>query len=136
MIFPPGLADGRRRAATTTRASRRLDSPDRDASRDAARCCRAHARHASRRTPLTFPPPRSRSLIISLTMDDEDPVDPRPDLEEACKPKCAKFVTAYEGCVGRVEKDTTGEAHCTGQYFDMWGCIDKCVAPNLFKHTK
>ena len=38
--------------------------------------------------------------------------------------------------VRRVEKDTTGEAHCTGQYFDMWGCIDKCVAPTLFKHTK
>jgi ubiquinol-cytochrome c reductase subunit 6 len=69
-------------------------------------------------------------------MDDEDPVDNRPDLEEACKPKCAKFIAAYEGCVGRVEKDTTGEAHCTGQYFDMWGCIDKCVAPTLFKHTK
>ena len=78
--------------------------------------------------PLTFPPPRSRSLNISRTMDDEDPVDPRPDLEEACKPKCAKFVTAYEGCVGRVEKDTTGEAHCTGQYFDFWHCIDHCVS--------
>jgi len=68
--------------------------------------------------------------------DDEDPVDHRPDLEEACKPKCAAFAAAYEACVGRVEKDTTGEAHCTGQYFDMWGCIDKCVAPSLFKNTK
>jgi ubiquinol-cytochrome c reductase subunit 6 len=63
-------------------------------------------------------------------------VDHRPDLEEACKPQCEKFVAAYDACVGRVEKDTTGEAHCTGQYFDMWGCIDKCVAPNLFKKTK
>eukprot|EP00740_Mantoniella_antarctica_P017755 CAMPEP_0181376868 /NCGR_PEP_ID=MMETSP1106-20121128/17567_1 /TAXON_ID=81844 /ORGANISM="Mantoniella antarctica, Strain SL-175" /LENGTH=70 /DNA_ID=CAMNT_0023495513 /DNA_START=44 /DNA_END=256 /DNA_ORIENTATION=+ len=68
--------------------------------------------------------------------DDEDPVDNRPDLEEACRPKCAAFQTAYEGCITRIEKDTSGEAHCTGQYFDMWSCIDKCVAPTLFKSTK
>ncbi|CAG9463530.1 unnamed protein product [Pedinophyceae sp. YPF-701] len=29
-----------------------------------------------------------------------------------------------------------GEAHCTGQYFDYWRCVDKCVAPKLFKHLK
>ena len=84
------------------------------------------------------PPPLGRlSDAPSLRRsDDEDPVDIRPELEEACKPKCAKFVAAYDACVERVAKDTTGEAHCTGQYFDLWGCVDKCVAPTLFKHTK
>lgn len=87
--------------------------------------------------PRPLPSSRSPSpLPSSRRSDDEDPVDHRPDLEEACKPKCAKFIAAYDACVARVEKDTTGEAHCTGQYFDMWGCVDKCVAPNLFKNTK
>jgi len=63
-------------------------------------------------------------------------VDHRPHLEEACKPKCQKFIDAYEACATRIEKDATGEAHCTGQYFDMWGCVDHCVAPKLFKDTK
>lgn len=38
-----------------------------------------------------------------------------------------QFWSEYEACIGRVEKDTTGEAHCTGQYLDFWKCIDKCV---------
>ncbi len=35
--------------------------------------------------------------------------------------------TLLQACTERIKKDTTGEAHCTGQYFDYWGCIDKCV---------
>lgn len=38
----------------------------------------------------------------------------------------------YEACVDRIKSDTTGEAHCTGQYFDYWSCVDTCVAPKLF----
>ena len=34
----------------------------------------------------------------------------------------------YEACVKRIESDTTGEAHCTGQYFDYFSCIDACAA--------
>ena len=36
-------------------------------------------------------------------------------------------------CAKRVEADETGEAHCTGQYFDYWKCIDKCVC---FHHAR
>jgi len=42
----------------------------------------------------------------------------------------------YEACAERIKKDTTGEAHCTGQYFDYWSCIDKCTAPKLFQKLK
>lgn len=38
-----------------------------------------------------------------------------------------KLWSHYEACIKRVEADTTGEAHCTGQYLDFWACIDKCV---------
>lgn len=28
----------------------------------------------------------------------------------------------------RIEEDENGQKHCTGQYFDYWGCIDQCVS--------
>lgn len=34
---------------------------------------------------------------------------------------------ALQRCAKRVDSDETGEAHCTGQYFDYWKCVDKCV---------
>ncbi|KAA3460900.1 cytochrome b-c1 complex subunit 6-like [Gossypium australe] len=30
-------------------------------------------------------------------------------------------------CVKRIEGDESGHKHCTGQYFDYWACIDKCM---------
>ncbi|KAG6542060.1 hypothetical protein Mapa_016524 [Marchantia paleacea] len=39
-------------------------------------------------------------------------------------------------CTKRVEDDDTGSKHCTGQYFDYWGCIDKCAATKLFNKLK
>ena len=33
-----------------------------------------------------------------------------------------------QACVKRVEGDDSGHKHCTGQYFDYWFCIDKCVS--------
>lgn len=50
----------------------------------------------------------------------------------------AKHWAEYEACIKRVENDTTGEAHCTGQYLDFWACIDKCVRvshPPLFHYA-
>uniref|UniRef100_A0A0E0IYK2 Complex III subunit VI n=1 Tax=Oryza nivara TaxID=4536 RepID=A0A0E0IYK2_ORYNI len=67
---------------------------------------------------------------------DEEPVDPKKYLEERCKPQCVKPLYEYEKCVKRVEKDDTGHKHCTGQYFDYWSCIDKCVAPKLLEKLK
>uniref|UniRef100_A0A0E0F2V6 Cytochrome b-c1 complex subunit 6 n=2 Tax=Oryza TaxID=4527 RepID=A0A0E0F2V6_9ORYZ len=70
------------------------------------------------------------------TTADEEPVDPKKYLEERCKPQCVKPLYEYEKCVKRVEKDDTGHKHCTGQYFDYWSCIDKCVAPKLLEKLK
>lgn len=33
-----------------------------------------------------------------------------------------------QACETRVDEDEGGHKHCTGQYFDYWGCIDKCVS--------
>jgi len=67
---------------------------------------------------------------------DEDPVDPRIEIEEACKPSCTKAWSEYEKCLERMKKDTTGEAHCTGQYLDFWHCLDKCSASKIWSRLK
>ncbi|XP_027106359.1 cytochrome b-c1 complex subunit 6 [Coffea eugenioides] len=69
-------------------------------------------------------------------MADEEPVDPKKHMEDVCKAKCTREWRAYEDCVFRVRKDDTGNKHCTGQYFDYWHCVDKCVAPKLFTKLK
>ena len=67
---------------------------------------------------------------------DEDPVCSKPEIEDSCKPGCIKPLLAYQACAKRIKGDTTGEAHCTGQYFDYWHCIDKCAAPRIFAVLK
>eukprot|EP00286_Rhodomonas_abbreviata_P013523 CAMPEP_0181323844 /NCGR_PEP_ID=MMETSP1101-20121128/20021_1 /TAXON_ID=46948 /ORGANISM="Rhodomonas abbreviata, Strain Caron Lab Isolate" /LENGTH=77 /DNA_ID=CAMNT_0023431937 /DNA_START=22 /DNA_END=255 /DNA_ORIENTATION=+ len=71
--------------------------------------------------------------------DAEDPVDPRPEIEEGCKSHCAKALKELDGCTERVNKiiaeTPEGEevvANCQIQYNDFWHCIDHCAAPKLF----
>ncbi|KAF8095090.1 hypothetical protein N665_0341s0017 [Sinapis alba] len=80
-------------------------------------------------------PDYSFRLIFSDMAEDEV-VDPKKYLEESCKPKCVKPLLEYQACVKRIQGDESGHKHCTGQYFDYWHCIDKCVAPKLFAKLK
>ena len=66
------------------------------------------------------------------------PVDAKPEIEAKCKQGCQQFVKAYEACAERIQK---GEVHheganCSGQYFEMFACIDKCAAPKIFAKIK
>ena len=82
-------------------------------------------------------PPSSSTLLPSLFYRRSDyPQCHKPQLEEECKPRCIKFLAAYEACANRIKNDKTGEANCVGQYFDYWSCVDKCVAPKLFELLK
>ncbi|KAF3587522.1 hypothetical protein F2Q69_00026764 [Brassica cretica] len=76
------------------------------------------------------------SVVVLIEMADEEVVDPKKYLEESCKPKCVKPLLEYQACVKRIQGDDSGHKHCTGQYFDYWHCIDKCVAPKLFAKLK
>ncbi|XP_015886421.1 cytochrome b-c1 complex subunit 6-1, mitochondrial [Ziziphus jujuba] len=69
-------------------------------------------------------------------MADEELVDQKKDLEDSCQPKCVKPLLEYQACVKRIDGDDTGNKHCTGQYFNYWSCVDKCVAPKLFEKLK
>ncbi|XP_013614086.1 PREDICTED: cytochrome b-c1 complex subunit 6-like [Brassica oleracea var. oleracea] len=79
---------------------------------------------------------RLRSFLSNFTMADVEVVDPKKCLEESCKPKCVKPLLEYQACVKRVQGDESGHKHCTGQYFDYWQCVDKCVGPKLFAELK
>ncbi|KAH7685514.1 Cytochrome b-c1 complex subunit 6 protein [Dioscorea alata] len=75
-------------------------------------------------------------ISASESMEDDEPVDPKKYLEEQCKPKCVRPLFQYQECSKRIRDDKTGHKHCTGQYFDYWACIDKCVAAKLFDMLK
>jgi len=77
-----------------------------------------------------------KKIGLSSVRADAEPVDPKNYLEERCKPQCVKSLYDYERCMKRVENDDSGQKHCTGQYFDYWSCVDKCVAPKLFDKLK
>ncbi|KFK43768.1 hypothetical protein AALP_AA1G170400 [Arabis alpina] len=81
---------------------------------------------------------------FDFSMADEEVVDPKKYLEESCKPKCVKPLLEYQSCcdsqacVKRIQGDDSGHKHCTGQYFDYWHCIDKCVSSSsmlCFSHV-
>ncbi|CAO2831040.1 unnamed protein product [Amaranthus hypochondriacus] len=78
----------------------------------------------------------SNSWTNLYTMSNYELVDPRRDIEDSCKPKCAKSLHTYQVCAKRIESDETGVKHCIGQYFDYWQCLDHCVAPKLFGKLK
>nr|VDD58834.1 unnamed protein product [Brassica oleracea] len=80
--------------------------------------------------------PSCLDLLSLPTRAEDEVVDPKKYLEEACKPKCVKPLLEYQACVKRIQSDDSGHKHCTGQYFDYWHCIDKCVAPKLFAKLK
>ncbi|WRX15878.1 Ubiquinol-cytochrome C reductase hinge domain - like 2, partial [Theobroma cacao] len=46
------------------------------------------------------------------------------------------YDSCKEECVKRIQGDESGHKHSTGQYFDYWSCVDKCVAPKLFSELK
>ncbi|KAK4401917.1 Cytochrome b-c1 complex subunit-1, mitochondrial [Sesamum angolense] len=86
---------------------------------------------------------------------DDEPVDPKKELEDRCKAPCTRPLkeyqltrythadtlnisnhTRYLACAKRIQGDESGHKHCTGQYFDYWRCVDKCVATKLFSYLK
>jgi len=61
----------------------------------------------------------------------------RKKLEEDCFPVCQTNYNIWLEC----EKIITNaknpkEQTCNLHFYDYQGCLDKCVAPNLFKHLK
>nr|7SJQ_D Chain D, Cystine-dense peptide [synthetic construct] len=49
--------------------------------------------------------------------------------EEDCKVHCVKEWMAGKACAERQKSYTIGRAHCSGQKFDVFKCLDHCAAP-------
>lgn len=63
--------------------------------------------------------------------------DPKEAAEEMCKPRCIKFLAEYNACEERIKDEKLKDVgHCTGQAFDLWGCVDKCAADKTFAVLK
>ncbi|XP_075501832.1 cytochrome b-c1 complex subunit 6-1, mitochondrial-like [Primulina tabacum] len=75
-------------------------------------------------------------MIIFFCRADDEPVDPKRELEDRCKAPCARPLKEYQACAKRIQGDESGHKHCTGQYFDYWRCVDNCAATKLFWHLK
>jgi ubiquinol-cytochrome c reductase subunit 6 len=54
-------------------------------------------------------------------------LDPKVLAENECNGRCASQWAQYNACAQRISNDKTGEKNCSGQYFDVWKCIDQCV---------
>ncbi|KAI5654420.1 hypothetical protein M9H77_31607 [Catharanthus roseus] len=103
-------------------------------------------------------------MLVQSHVADDEVFDQKRIIEESCKSKCAQSFSDYlkwqktgnfvviaipffsenanlqdhdsKACARRIDSDNSGEKHCTGQYFDYWSCVDKCVAPKLFTQLK
>eukprot|EP01115_Flamella_aegyptia_P002672 TRINITY_DN136795_c0_g1_i1.p1 TRINITY_DN136795_c0_g1~~TRINITY_DN136795_c0_g1_i1.p1 ORF type:complete len:68 (+),score=16.57 TRINITY_DN136795_c0_g1_i1:77-280(+) len=65
----------------------------------------------------------------------EDMCEIKKKVEEQCRVgKCLKLYQEYQECGKRVE-GKEGK-HCEPHYWDYLACVDKCVAPKLFKELK
>lgn len=69
-------------------------------------------------------------------MPQVDPFEAREILDSRCKKQCKDLFQKYSECAKRIESDTNGEGHCTGQYLEYHGCVEKCVAKDVFTYTK
>ncbi|CAA0831048.1 Ubiquinol-cytochrome C reductase hinge protein [Striga hermonthica] len=78
----------------------------------------------------------SFGMDVTHLLADYEPVDPKAELEDRCKAPCTRPLKEYQACFKRIEGDESGHKHCTGQYFDYWRCVDKCVATKLFSQLK
>lgn len=62
----------------------------------------------------------------SLHSQADEPVDRKPEIEEACKASCVKQFAAYEACKERIA--AKGQGTCEPFAIDAWHCVDKCVS--------
>ncbi|GMH68364.1 hypothetical protein TL16_g04910 [Triparma laevis f. inornata] len=83
----------------------------------------------------TYPTPNVAQMEEDDDDDDEDePVDVLPKLREDCMSSCGKEISNYKACEERIAEK--GHGDCESWYFDQLACVDKCVVPQLFEHTK
>ena len=60
-----------------------------------------------------------------------------PEIEERVKTTtCAKYNDAYRACAVRISKSDDPNKHCSGWYWDLYTCIGKNSAKEIFSHLR
>jgi ubiquinol-cytochrome c reductase subunit 6 len=72
--------------------------------------------------------------LFCLCQSEEEVVDQYPQLRQECRKACPKPLELYEACSKRIAETKVGD--CESWYIDLVNCVDKCVAPKIFKLTK
>ncbi|KAF2460473.1 ubiquinol-cytochrome C reductase hinge protein-domain-containing protein [Lineolata rhizophorae] len=74
--------------------------------------------------------------------EEEEPVDPKPELEEACanSAQCHGPKHHYDDCVervtGKIEADGKTDEDCVEEFFHLSHCATSCAAPKLWRQLK
>lgn len=69
--------------------------------------------------------------------DDEEMIDPHDTLKDECRDHhCKNLYAKLEECNTRVNSKQETSETCAEEIFDLFGCIDHCVAPKLFSKLK
>lgn len=70
--------------------------------------------------------------------DDGDLEDPQEKLKQNCRETevCASMVQLLEECNDRVNSKELTKETCEQELYDLFHCVDKCVAKDLFKLLK
>lgn len=72
---------------------------------------------------------KNTHIVASPVEEDEDPVDAKPEIEEACKnsAECAPAKARYDTCAERVAQNPDDEETCVEEFFDVMHCVHHCV---------
>jgi ubiquinol-cytochrome c reductase subunit 6 len=74
------------------------------------------------------------ALSFWMNQSEEEVVDAYPKLRQECRKSCPTQLNLYEACQKRIAENMHGD--CEAWYIDLINCVDKCVAPKIFKLTK
>jgi len=75
--------------------------------------------------------------LLFMSALEEDQFCPiKKEAYEHCHHHCKVEWSEYEACSKRIEGDTKGEKHCTGQYWDFIQCADHCSSAKIFEKLK
>lgn len=70
--------------------------------------------------------------------DDGDMEDPQKKLKQSCRGTeiCASMLQELEECNDRVNGKKLTKETCEQELYDLFHCVDRCVAKDLFKFLK
>merc|ERR1712135_202407 len=77
--------------------------------------------------------PKYHAPHLHAGEEHKDPID---ELKPKCLTSCSHWLNEYNACVMRLSLRTDGKGDCKGQYEELCGCQDHCIAHEIWSHIK